>query len=112
MELILQEIILIICFSISMDYLLGEPPKGIHPVVWIGKIINFFTCQIKKRNNKENNILSEKTWGSILAVSLITTIGTTYLPNNIASILHVRNNSICFTINIYPKINVFDKIHG
>ena len=77
MELILQEIILIICFSISMDYLLGEPPKGIHPVVWIGKIINFFTCQIKKRSNKENNILSEKTWGSILAVSLITTIGTT-----------------------------------
>jgi adenosylcobinamide-phosphate synthase len=77
MELILQEIILIICFSISMDYLLGEPPKSIHPVVWIGKIINFFTCQIKKRNNKENNILSEKTWGSILAVSLITTIGTT-----------------------------------
>jgi adenosylcobinamide-phosphate synthase len=76
MELILQEIILIICFSISMDYLLGEPPKSIHPVVWIGKIINFFTCQIKKRNNKENNILSEKTWGSILAVSLITTIGT------------------------------------
>ena len=77
MELILQEIILIICFSISMDYLLGEPPKSIHPVVWIGKIISFFTCQIKKRNNKENNILSEKTWGSILAVSLITTIGTT-----------------------------------
>ncbi len=77
MELILQEIILIICFSVSMDYLLGEPPKGIHPVVWIGKIINFFTLQIKKRNNKENNILSEKAWGSILAVSLITTIGTT-----------------------------------
>lgn len=77
MELILQEIILIVCLSISMDYLLGEPPKSIHPVVWIGKIINFFTCQIKKRNNKENNILSEKTWGSILAVSLITTIGTT-----------------------------------
>lgn len=76
MESILQEIILIICFSISMDYLVGEPPKSIHPVVWIGKIIEFFTGQIKKRNNKENNRFSEKTWGSILALSLITITGT------------------------------------
>ena len=58
-----------------MDYLLGEPPKSIHPVVWIGKIIDFFTCQIKKRNTRENNTFSEKTCGSILALSFTTTIG-------------------------------------
>ena len=46
---IVQEIFLVICFSISFDYLIGEPPNSIHPVVWIGKIINFFTVQIKKK---------------------------------------------------------------
>jgi adenosylcobinamide-phosphate synthase len=76
MEFILQEIILIICFSVSLDYLLGEPPKSIHPVVWIGKIINFFTYQIKQRNNKGKNAFSEKICGSVLALSLVTTIGT------------------------------------
>jgi adenosylcobinamide-phosphate synthase len=46
----LQEIIIsIICFSVSFDYLVGEPPNRIHPVVWIGKTINFFTGKIKKK---------------------------------------------------------------
>lgn len=46
----LQEvIILIICFSASFDYLIGEPPNRVHPVVWIGKTINFFANQIKKK---------------------------------------------------------------
>src|SRR5919107_3587454 len=76
MEFILQEIILIIGFSVSLDYMLGEPPKSIHPVVWIGKTINFFTFQIKKRNGKENNPYYEKVCGSALVLSLVTSIGT------------------------------------
>ncbi|HYO06303.1 MAG TPA: cobalamin biosynthesis protein [Phototrophicaceae bacterium] len=73
----LQEIIIsIICFSVSFDYLVGEPPNRIHPVVWIGKTINFFTCKIKKRgNDKAHNGLNEKIHGSILAISLTSTIG-------------------------------------
>jgi adenosylcobinamide-phosphate synthase len=76
MEFMLQEIILIICFSVSLDYLLGEPPKSIHPVVWIGKIITFFAFRIKKRNNKENNAFYERICGFALALSLVTSIGT------------------------------------
>ena len=73
----LQEIIIsIICFSVSFDYLIGEPPNRIHPVVWIGKTINFFTDKIKKNgNSKEHNGLNEKIYGSILAISLTSTIG-------------------------------------
>src|SRR6185437_6450240 len=48
MIFIVQQIILIICLSISFDYVIGEPPNSIHPVVWYGKIINFFTTKIKK----------------------------------------------------------------
>ncbi len=77
MQYPLQEIIIsIICFSVSFDYLIGEPPNRIHPVVWIGKTINFFTGQIKKkRNNKAHGVLNEKIQGSILAISLTSTIG-------------------------------------
>jgi len=75
MVFILQEIILIICFSISLDFLIGEPPNRIHPVVWIGKIINFFIVRIKKRYKKRYNRLYEKICGSILALSLTSIIG-------------------------------------
>ncbi len=71
---ILLEIILVICFSISFDYFFGEPPNKIHPVVWIGKIIYFFTGQIKKRYNKRYK-LYEKICGSVLALSLTFIIG-------------------------------------
>ena len=40
---IFQEMILLVCFSISFDYFIGEPPNAIHPVVWTGKIIKFYT---------------------------------------------------------------------
>jgi adenosylcobinamide-phosphate synthase len=76
---IFQEMILIICFSISFDYFIGEPPNAIHPVVWIGKIIKFSIGKIKKRNNK-THIISERISGSILAICLTTTSGIfTYL---------------------------------
>ena len=70
---IVQEIFLVICFSISFDYLIGEPPNSIHPVVWIGKIINFFTFQVKKRNKKYKSY--EKICGLVLALSLTFSIG-------------------------------------
>ncbi len=70
MTQILLEIILVTCFSISLDYLIGEPPNNIHPVVWIGKIIYFFTSQIKKGNKSK-----EKIFGALLALFLTTIIG-------------------------------------
>jgi adenosylcobinamide-phosphate synthase len=70
MTQILLEIILVTCFSISLDYLIGEPPNNIHPVVWIGKIIYFFTSQIKKRKKSK-----EKIFGALLALSLTAIIG-------------------------------------
>ncbi len=94
----LQEIIIsIICFSVSVDYLIGEPPNRIHPVVWFGKIIDFFTGQIKKKgNNKVHDGLNEKIHGSILAISLTSIIGAlSYLA--VLSSLHSLG-IIVFTI--------------
>lgn len=71
---ILHELILIIILSISFDYFIGEPPNRIHPVVWIGKGIDIFTKQIKKKDFTKFNI-PEKISGSILALSLTSALG-------------------------------------
>ncbi len=60
---IVTEIISILFIATLIDITLGEPPNRIHPVVLIGRIINFFTKMIKnaskyrKRKRKRKKIL-------------------------------------------------------
>ena len=35
------EILLILLLAIAIDFALGEPPRAIHPVVWMGKVTSF-----------------------------------------------------------------------
>lgn len=37
-----MELLLILLLALAIDLLLGEPPRPIHPVVWMGKIISFW----------------------------------------------------------------------
>jgi adenosylcobinamide-phosphate synthase len=72
---IVIEIISILFIAALIDITIGEPPNRVHPVVLIGRIINFFTKMIKnasryrkeKEKEKEN---FEKVMGSILALGL------------------------------------------
>ncbi|WP_458719456.1 cobalamin biosynthesis protein [Candidatus Nitrosocosmicus sp. R] len=70
---IVTEIISILFIATLIDITLGEPPNRIHPVVLIGRIINFLIKIIKnaskymKDKDKEN---FEKVMGSILALGL------------------------------------------
>ncbi|CAN5740335.1 hypothetical protein BH23THE1_BH23THE1_09520 [soil metagenome] len=70
---ILTEIVSILFIATLIDITIGEPPNRIHPVVWIGRIINFFTKMIKNaskyRKGKERENF-EKVMGSILAFGL------------------------------------------
>lgn len=70
----LLEIYIIIIFSLSIDKLIGEPNNKIHPVVWIGKTIEFFTKKIKQNSNKDNKN-NEKIFGISLAIILSSCIG-------------------------------------
>ncbi len=45
---IVTEIISILFIATLIDITLGEPPNRLHPVVLIGRIINFFIKIIKK----------------------------------------------------------------
>lgn len=76
---IITEIISILFVAILIDILLGEPPNRIHPVVMIGRIINFFTKMIKdasryrKEKGKDKGNF-EKVMGSILTLGLTATV--------------------------------------
>lgn len=53
METVLFIIILI---SILIDLLIGELPTKIHPVVWMGKIIDLFKPKLNKIRNKSSGV--------------------------------------------------------
>lgn len=53
----------ILLFALAIDLVIGEFPVKIHPVVWIGNLINFFKGKLLKYDNKLS--------GFILAVCVI-----------------------------------------
>ncbi|WP_297983653.1 cobalamin biosynthesis protein [uncultured Methanobrevibacter sp.] len=53
----------ILLFALAIDLLIGEFPVKIHPVVWVGNLINFFKGILLKHDNKLS--------GFILAVCVI-----------------------------------------
>ncbi|MBI2979992.1 MAG: cobalamin biosynthesis protein [Chloroflexi bacterium] len=36
-----MEILLILVLAVALDLTIGEPPRAIHPVVWMGKVVSF-----------------------------------------------------------------------
>ncbi|WNY27391.1 cobalamin biosynthesis protein [Methanolapillus ohkumae] len=52
-----EELICILLLAVLIDLVLGEPPEKIHPVVWIGKVIQFFKSRIPKNHQKLYGIL-------------------------------------------------------
>ena len=70
---IVTEIISILFIATLIDITLGEPPNRIHPVVLIGRIINFFIKIIKNASRymrEKDKANFEKVMGSILALGL------------------------------------------
>ncbi|MDV0447615.1 Cobalamin biosynthesis protein CobD [Methanosarcinaceae archaeon Ag5] len=57
------ELICILLLAILIDLILGEPPEKIHPVVWIGTVIQFFKNRIPKNH--------QKFYGVVMAVTTI-----------------------------------------
>lgn len=47
-----MDILLIIVISLFLDLIIGEPPSFLHPVVYMGKLIDFLKCHLSKYNNR------------------------------------------------------------
>lgn len=62
----------ILALALLIDITIGEPPHKIHPVVWIGKVINHL-----EPHCHANTPQTEKIKGTIMALSVITITTTT-----------------------------------
>ena len=58
--------ILILILALLIDLILGEPHRLIHPVVWMGKVIEIFECF----RQREKRIL-ELIWGMVTVVIVV-----------------------------------------
>jgi adenosylcobinamide-phosphate synthase len=72
--LLLPDIIAALLIAILLDFVFGEPPNRLHPVVFIGKIISILTKFIK-RISEDNSGKYEKLGGIVLALGLPAFIG-------------------------------------
>ncbi len=52
-----MDLIIIILIALILDLVLGELPAKIHPVVWMGKLIDFFKDYLIKYRNKFSGII-------------------------------------------------------
>jgi len=60
-----MDILLILSIALSIDLALGEPPRAIHPVVWMGKVASFL-----KRFDAGQSALAQFLYGS--GITLVT----------------------------------------
>ncbi|MDD5616616.1 MAG: cobalamin biosynthesis protein, partial [Candidatus Methanoperedens sp.] len=42
----------VLFLAILSDIIIGEPPVFMHPVVWMGNLINFFVCRAPNQHRK------------------------------------------------------------
>ncbi len=56
MELLNMELLSIIFLAIILDLLWGEPPSSMHPVVFMGKLIEFLKPHLLKFKNKSSGV--------------------------------------------------------
>lgn len=72
--LLLPDIIVALLAAVLLDFVFGEPPNRLHPVVFIGKIISILTKFIK-RIFKYSGEKYERLGGTVLALGLPGFIG-------------------------------------
>ena len=66
-----MDILLILSIALVIDLALGEPPRPIHPVVWIGKVISFL-----ERGGVSRSPLAQFIYGvgiALVTIGLFTT---------------------------------------
>lgn len=70
-----MELLLILFLALALDLLLGEPPRPIHPVVGMGRIISFWERLAPSEHSEESNKWALLIYGSgmvLLTISIFT----------------------------------------
>ncbi|MDR0767764.1 MAG: cobalamin biosynthesis protein [Methanosarcinales archaeon] len=77
------ELILILLLAVFIDLIFGEPPSAVHPVVWIGKLIEFLKSKAPKKHRKAYGIIMALTvicFSVLLAVVVVLIAHHEYMP--------------------------------
>ena len=61
----------ILLLALAIDLLLGEPPRAVHPVVWMGKIISFGERFAPSESSEESGTLPRLLYGGVMALLII-----------------------------------------
>ncbi len=61
-----MDILLILAIALAIDLVLGEPPRIIHPVVWMGKVISFLEARSIGRHS-----LAQFVYGVVITLLII-----------------------------------------
>jgi adenosylcobinamide-phosphate synthase len=61
--------------AIVIDLFFGEPSNRLHPVAWIGKLIEFFIPKLKEHDDNSTKKEKERENGIIFSIFLIITFG-------------------------------------
>ncbi len=67
-----MDILLILSVALAIDLVLGEPPRFIHPVVWMGKVTSFL-----ERGGIGQSPLAQFSYGTVITLFLIGLFTTT-----------------------------------
>ncbi len=95
-----MDLLLIVIIAIIIDVIFGEPPTKIHPVVWMGKLIDFFTNYLIKYRSKISGI--------ILTIIIVTifTLATYVLLHSLAFnyVLYILVSSLILWVTFAIKL--------
>ena len=66
-----MELLFILLLALAIDLLLGEAPRVVHPVVWMGKIISFWERCATSERSGESSKWSQLIYGAVIALLII-----------------------------------------
>ena len=89
-----MELLLILLMALAIDLLLGEPPRAVHPVVWMGKTISFWERFAPSGHSEESSTRSQLVYGggmALLTISIFTSAVYFFLlyVNELSSIAYI-----------------------
>ncbi|WP_457751364.1 adenosylcobinamide-phosphate synthase CbiB, partial [Thermococcus sp.] len=75
-----MEVLMVFFLALLWDLLLGEPPAKLHPVVWFGRLANFFDRRWRRRDPSLDFLAGTSTTVLVIILALLLSLLQFYFP--------------------------------